>query len=84
MDSGKYLIRYFYNEIAEDMKEELKYNKNLFEKYNFIDVTDEKYLQKVIHKTLNNNKYKKPPIDNRNYEDLAIEGIFKIINNTEK
>ncbi len=84
MDSGKYLIRYFYNEIAEDMKEELKYSKNLFEKYNFIDVTDEKDLQKVIHKTLNNNKYKEPPIDNRNYEDLAIEGIFKIINNTEK
>ena len=84
MDSGKYLIRYLYNEIAEDVKEELKYNKNLFEKYNFIDVTNEKDLQKVIHKTLNNNKYKEPPIDNQNYEDHAIEGIFKIINNTKK
>ena len=30
MDSGKYLIRYFYDELAEDLKEELKYYKKFY------------------------------------------------------
>ena len=80
MDSGKYLIRYFYDKLAEEMKEELQYNKEFYKKYNFIDVTDKKVLQKTIHKALDNNKDKEPAKDNKNYEDTAIKNIFKIIN----
>ena len=83
IDSGKYLIRYFYNRFAEEMKEELQYNKKFYNKYNFIDITDKKKLQKTIHKTLDNNKYKEPAKDNKNYEDTAINNIFKIIDVTD-
>ncbi|MDB9761481.1 hypothetical protein OAC06_01570 [Alphaproteobacteria bacterium] len=83
MDSGKYLIRYFYDKLAEEMKEELQYNKEFYKKYNFIDVTDKKVLQKTIHKALDNNKDKEPVKDNENYEDTAINNIFKIINTTD-
>jgi hypothetical protein len=84
MDSGKYLIRYFYDKLAEEMKEELEYNKTLFNKYNFIDIIDKKVLQKTIHETLNNNRYQEPPIDNKHYEETSIANILEIINNTEK
>lgn len=83
MYSGKYLIRYFYDKFAEEMKEELQYNKKFYNKYNFIDITDTKVLQKTIHKTLDNNKYKETAKDNKNYEDTAINNIFKIINATD-
>ena len=65
------------------MKEELQYNKKFYNKYNFIDITDKKKLQKTIHKTLDNNKYKEPAKDNKNYEDTAINNIFKIIDVTD-
>ena len=83
IDSGKYLIRYFYDGLAEEVKEELQYNKKFYNKYNFIDITDKKKLQKTIHKTLDNNKYKEPAKDNKNYEDTAINNIFKIIDVTD-
>ena len=83
IDSGKYLIRYFYDVLAEEVKEELQYNKKFYNKYNFIDITDKKKLQKTIHKTLDNNKYKEPAKDNKNYEDTAINNIFKIIDVTD-
>ena len=80
MDSGKYLIRYFYDVLAEEMKEELKYNKKFYRKYNFIDIIDKTVLKETIHIALNNNRYKEPPQDNLNNENTAIDNIFKIIN----
>jgi len=80
MDSGKYLIRYFYKELAEDMKEELKYNANYFYEKNFIDVTDTTILRTIIHKTLKNYNYRKPNCNNKNIENIEIEKILKIIN----
>ena len=77
MDSGKYLIRYFPDKLAEEMKEELQYSKEFHNKYNFIDVTDKKVLHKTIHKALDNkNKDKEPANDNTNSEDTAINNIF--------
>ena len=80
MDSGKYLIRYFYKELAEDMKEELKYNANYYYEKNFIDVTDTAMLRTVIQRTLKNYNYRKPNFNNKNIENIEIEKILKIIN----
>ena len=80
MESGKYMIRYFYDEFSEDMKEELKYYKKFYKEKNFIDITDTKILKKAIHENLDKSKYKKPLYTYKNNEKVAIEKILKIIN----
>ena len=55
-EEGKYLIRYFYTDLANDMIEELNYDKKLYNKKNFIDIIDEAELKNVIQKTLKDNK----------------------------
>ena len=80
MDSGKYLIRYFYDELAEDLKEELKYYKKFYIEKNFIDITNTEILRKTIHENLEKNKYKKPKYINNNSEEIAISKVLKILN----
>ena len=79
-DQGKYLIRYFYPELASDMKEDLNYNKKLYHKNNFIDITDEKTLTSTIQKTLKDSKYRTVSNNSINDEKDSINRIIKYFN----
>ena len=83
-DQGKYLIRYFYPELAMDMKEELNYNKDLGHKNNFIDITDEETLTSTIKETLKDSKYRAVSNNLVNDEKDSINRIIKYFNSKKK
>ena len=83
-DQGKFLIRYFYPELAIDMKEEINYNKNLYGKDNFIDITDEQVLKTTIQETLKDREYKTTSKNLVNDEKDSVYEIIKYFNFKKK
>tara|TARA_B100000686_G_scaffold331260_1_gene394557 strand:- start:12045 stop:13235 length:1191 start_codon:yes stop_codon:yes gene_type:complete len=78
-DEGKYLIRYFYSDLAKEMQIELEYNKKIYKKNNFIDILDENKLKKIIRERFNKNEITIKEKSHSNEEKTHIKNILNLI-----